>query len=72
MKFYYLLPDIAMRTKYPSVRDAYERNLAEVVRYRDAFYIEGHGCSDRTYRLIIRETKRLYPDLTYLFEGVTL
>lgn len=66
----YLLSDIADNSKYATVKDAYQRNLAEVVARGDVFYIEGHGCSDRTHRLIIRETKRLYPKMRYLYEGV--
>lgn len=66
----YLLSDIADKSVYATVKDAYQRNLAEVVVRDDVFYIEGHGCPDRTYRLIVRETKRLYPTLRYLYEGV--
>lgn len=64
----YLLKDISERTKYKSVADAYQRNLADVIVQGSVFYIEGHGCPDRTYKLIIKETKRLYPELVYLYD----
>lgn len=64
----YLTSDIANSTKYKSIKDAYERNKFSVIQNRGHFYIEGFGIDDRTYNLIIKETKRLYPYLTYLYE----
>lgn len=40
----------------------------EEVERGGVFYVEGFGCSDRTYNLVIRETKRLFPELVYLHE----
>lgn len=64
----YLSADVARNTIYKSVADAYERNLFSVIRYGGMFYVEGHGCPDRTYNLVIKETKRLFPELVYLHD----
>lgn len=64
----YLSADVAKNTTYKSVADAYERNLFSVIKRGGVFYVEGYGCSNRTYDLIIKETKRLFPHLTYLHD----
>lgn len=64
----YLSWDIARNTKYKSVANAYNKNLFSVIQRGGVFYIEGYGCSDRTYNLVIKETKRLYPYLSYLYD----
>lgn len=64
----YLSADIAKGTNYKSVADAYDRNLFSVIQRGGVFYVEGYGCPDRTYKLVIKETKRLYPFLRYLYD----
>ena len=64
----YLSADVAKNTSYKSVSHAYERNLFSVIKRGSFFYVEGHGCPDRTYNLVIKETKRLYPYLIYLYD----
>ena len=64
----YLSADIAKNTVYKSVADAYERNLFSVIQNGGVFYVEGYGCTDKTYKLVIKETKRLYPYLDYLYD----
>ena len=64
----YIDADVARNTIYKSVADAYERNLFSVIRYGGMFYVEGYGCPDRTYNLVIKETKRLFPELLYLHD----
>lgn len=64
----YMEADLARKTKYKSVENAYQRNLFSVIRRGSIFYIEGSGCSNRTYNLILKEMKRLYPELTYLHD----
>lgn len=59
---------IAQNTRYKSLKEAYERNLYSIIRHGNVFYIEGYGCSDRIYKLAIKETKRLFPDLKYLHD----
>jgi len=65
----YLSADIAKQTNYKSIKDAYERNDFSVIKRGGIFYVEGYGCPDRTYNLVVKETKRLYPYLTYLHDG---
>lgn len=64
----YLSAELAERTRYKSVENAYQRNLFSVIRRGSIFYIEEFGCSDRTYGLILKEMKRLFPELTYLHD----
>ena len=64
----YLSADVARNTIYKSVANAYERNLFSVIRRGNMFCVEGYGCSDRTYNLVIKETKRLFPELDYLHD----
>lgn len=65
----YLTAEIAKRTKYKSIKDAYERNTISVIKDGCFFYLESCGCPDKTYRLTIRETKRIFPYLTYLYDA---
>lgn len=64
----YLSCEVAQKTTYKSIRSAYERNEFSVIKRGSIFYIEGYGCSDRTYHLLIKEVKRIYPNLTYLHD----
>ena len=64
----YLSADVGRNTIYKSVADAYERNLFSVIRRGNMFYVEGYGCPDRTYNLVIKETKRLFPEIVYLHD----
>lgn len=64
----YLSADVARNTIYKSVAYAYERNYFSVIRSGSVFYVEGYGCPDRTYNLVIKETKRLFPELVYLYD----
>lgn len=64
----YLTAEIAKRTKYKSIKDAYERNVISVIKNGGIFYLESSGCPDKTYRLTIKESKRLFPYLTYLYD----
>ena len=64
----YLSCEIAKNTKYKMVKDAYERNNFSVIKRGGVFWIE--SCpSNKVYTLLVKETKRLYPYLTYLYEN---
>lgn len=65
----YITSELVKKTKYKSVVEAYQRNLFSVIKRGGVFYIEGYGCSDRTYNLIVKETKRIYPELIYLHDA---
>lgn len=64
---------LADNTKYKSVFNAWNRDEFSIVVYKSEFWwIEtrtgGRGLSDRTYRLIKREMKRLFPNLKHYAE----
>ena len=63
----YLEKELAERTKYPSIEDAYQRNNLGIVLDGDVWWMTGH-VSDRIYDLVLKEMKRLYPQYTYLYD----
>ena len=64
----YITAEMVSRTTYKSLKDGYERNYFSVIKRGSIFYVVGYMCPDRTYRLAVKETKRLFPDLTYLYD----
>lgn len=64
----YIDREVAEKTKYKSIKEGWERNYFGIVRSGNVFWIEGHQCPDKTYRLAIKETKRLFPNLSYLYD----
>ena len=68
-RYTYITEEVANNTKYKSVFNEYNRdNYSIVVIDKEVFYIESRGISDRTHKLVVEETKRLYPSLHYLYE----
>ena len=64
----YLTDELVRKTTYKSIIDAYERNLFSVIQNGNVFYIEGgRWLKKNTYNLVIKEVKRIYPELRYLF-----
>lgn len=62
----YITEKIVEKTKYKSVADAFNRDYFSVVRQGGFFWIESRLCPERTHKLIIKETKRLFPNLEYV------
>lgn len=62
----YITEEVVEKTKYKSVSDAFNRDYFSVVRQGVFFWIESRLCPERTYKLIIKETKRLFPNLKYV------
>lgn len=62
----YLSEEVAKNTKYKSVADAYNRDQFSIVKYNGVFWIESRGCPARTYKLVTKEVKRLYPELKHV------
>lgn len=56
-------------TKYKSIINAWERNDFGIVVYKEsAWWLEGN-VTDKTYELIKREMKRLFPKLKHFMEA---
>ena len=62
----YLTDDLAKQTKYKSVYDAWNRDDFSLVVYDKAWWTERSVLSNRTFNLVKKEMRRLYPDLTYI------
>ena len=62
----YITHDIAARTKYKSIKDAYNRNNLSVIIRGSFWYVE--SCTQKVFKTLYKEMKRLYPMYTYLFE----
>lgn len=66
----YLTDELAERTKFNEIKDAYESNDLSIVVHNGVWYIEG-SVNPRLKRLVIGEMERLYPQYRYLYEGKT-
>ena len=62
----YLTSDFISRTRYPSIIKDAEYDRFSLVRYRNSIQIVDRGLSDRSRKLIIKEIRRIYPDLIYV------
>lgn len=62
----YITREIAARTKYKSIKDAYDRNNLSVIIRGSFWYAE--SCTQKVFKTLYKEMKRLYPMYTYLFE----
>lgn len=64
----YLEDELADKSQYPSIEDAYQRNELTICKFkdRDVYYIQ--SCPNRIYKLVRREMKKYYPELTYLYD----
>ena len=65
-EYLYITESIAMNTCYKSVFDAYNDDKFSVVVYGDSFWIERRGLSERTYKLIVKQVKRAFPELVHV------
>jgi hypothetical protein len=60
---------LAENTNYKSVYNEWNRdNFSILVLDNAVWYVESRGVSDRTYKIIKREMKRLFPKLKWLGE----
>ena len=64
----YLERELAEKSLYPSIEDAYERNELTICKFRDSntYYLQ--NCPNRLYRLVKREMGKYYPELKYLYD----
>ncbi|MBP5433691.1 hypothetical protein [Ruminococcus sp.] len=61
----YLESELADKTKYKLIKDAYNENNLTIVKHGDSFYFE-RTPSEKVANLAIKEIKRIYPELTYI------
>ncbi len=66
--FCYISKEIAERTKYKSIYNAYNKNELSVIVFDGIVWaIEGY-INNNVYRVLRKEMKRLFPQLKYLYE----
>lgn len=63
----YITADLCHKTRYLSIKSAYDRNGLSIIRRGSFWYTE--GCTTRIFNTVRREMKRLYPELMYLYES---
>lgn len=51
-----------------ALANAFDRDLLSIFRDGRIFWIESRGCPDSVYKLAIKETKRIFPELEYLYD----
>ena len=59
----YLTESLVDGTKYKSIMNAYDRDEFSIVKYGGFYCIECRGLASKTYKLINKEMKRLFPHL---------
>lgn len=65
----YVTSELAEKTKYKSIYNAYQKNDLSVVVYdRSAWFLEGGNISDRLFKVVYKEMQRLFPQYTYIGE----
>ena len=50
------------------LKDAIDRDELDIIRSGDVFWIQSRHVSDRAFNLAIKETKRIFPCLTCLYD----
>lgn len=66
MKYEYITKSLVQNTDYKSIKTAYQNDCFSVVKYGSCFWLESRGCPNRTHNLIVKEMKRIYPNMTYI------
>ena len=66
----YMTSELAAKTKYKSIINAYERNDLSIIVRGSMWYTE--GMPERISRTVHREMKRLFPQYTYLFSDMKI
>lgn len=69
MKVDYITEYLAENTIYKSVYNEWNSDRFSIVVLDDkVWYTESRGVNDRTWRIIYREMKRLFPNLTWIYD----
>lgn len=55
-------------TSSKALATAFDRDLLSVYKDGNIFWVESRGCPDSVYKIAIRETKRIFPNLEYLYD----
>lgn len=63
----YITSEFASKTKYKSIKNAYDRNDLSIVVRGGFWYAE--RCSSKIFSTVKREMNRIFPYLFYAFEG---
>lgn len=59
-KYEYVTEEYVEKTKYKSIKDAYQRDYFSVVKYRNEIWIESRNCPISIYKRIIKDLVNIY------------
>ena len=62
MDYEYITNDFISKTKYKTVRDAYDRDHLSVVKYGNAVWLYTRWCPPSIIERAYKELHRIYPD----------
>lgn len=66
MKEYYMTDEFLGNTDYKSIHDEWNRDRFSIISTGDAWWFWDRGLTARTYRLIVKEMARLYPNMVHI------
>lgn len=66
----YITYELAAKTSYKSIKNAYDRNNISIIVRGSFWYFEGLGVSDKIFNLVKKEMRKHFPHLKYCFEEV--
>ena len=64
----YITSDLARLTDKKSIKNAWEKNRISVIKYGRYFYVEQYDGAPSLFDLVVRETKRLFPELKCIYD----
>ena len=66
----YITQELATKTPYKSIKNAYDRNDISIIVRGSFWYFEVCKVTDKTFDLIKREMRKHFPDLKFYFEEI--
>ena len=59
-KHEYITEEYVGKTKYKSIKDAYQRDYFSVVKYKNGIWLETRCCPKSIYKRIIKDLVNIY------------
>lgn len=59
-KYEYITEEYVEKTKYKSIRNAYQRDYFSIAKFRNGIWIEGRNCPQSIYNRIIKDLVNIY------------
>ena len=62
----YITQEVFEKTESKLLKNEIDRDRLSIVEKCGVFWIERAWCSDRAYKIAVREVKRIFPNLVYI------